>query len=99
MNATAYLVETNRCHGCGCRLTARHGDHRHRFYCSVECMRKAPPALVAAAEREGCEPREALLRALRGRTIVAAAGLLGVEKATVHAWIRQFRLHREVRWV
>ena len=98
MNATTYLTATGRCHGCGCRLTGRHGNHRPRFYCSLTRMRLNPPALVAAAEREGLSPRETLLRTLEGRAVTAAAGMLGVNKQAVYAWLRLYGIRRDVRW-
>lgn len=97
MNATAYLEATGHCHGCG--RTLRHDrDARGRYYCSQQCALVAPPALLAASERLGTPPRETLVATLQGRTVIAAAGLLGVDAHSVWQWIRRYRVRKVVSW-
>jgi transposase-like protein len=59
-----------------------------------------PPRLAAAcAALEIADPRECVLHALRSTgTATAAAGLLGVDKQALYAWIRRFGIRRKVVW-
>ena len=92
------LPATGRCHACGASL--RYLRDHPRYYCCLACMHRVPPRLAAAMAEYGADdPRDLLLRILRGTgTIDAAAGLLGVRKQALYGWIQTHGIRRTVVW-
>lgn len=95
------LDEARRCLNCGALLKyLDKNKRRNRGYCSLQCYYAKPPKLAYAERIYGKPARELLVELLnKHNNVVAVAGLLGVRKQALYAWMKRYGIRRLVRWV
>lgn len=94
------MAETETCLCCGKRLKylEQKDARRNRGYCSQRCYYTKPPKMAYAERVWGRPIAELICDLLNNHTVEATAHLLGVEKWTLHQWIKKLGIRRVVRW-
>jgi transcriptional regulator with GAF, ATPase, and Fis domain len=86
---------------CGKKLTylQNKGSRRNRGYCCLKHYYAYPPKLAYIAHAYGKPAREAITEALNAHSSVgAAAGLLGIGKPQLYAYMRKLNIKKVLRY-
>lgn len=99
---SAMLDATEHCLHCGkpLKYLADKDARRNRGYCCYDHYLARPPRLAFACKTYGLPPAELLCSLLNtGATVDTVAGLLGVNKQALYAWMDKYGIRRVVQYV